>query len=103
MLLLESLHVIGLNVMVFIVIPNMDPISGLLYTLTVGVVPAVLKVIYPTAKKEGRLSRFPEDGQSILMSVIVTIASVIGAVGQFAALGKRFDLEKWLTTGHFLT
>lgn len=43
-LTIETVHSIGLNVMIFIVIPNLDPISGLLLTLCTGVIPSFLKV-----------------------------------------------------------
>jgi hypothetical protein len=43
-LLFETFNSIGLNMMIFIVIPKLDPVSGLLMTNCIGLVPAMLKV-----------------------------------------------------------
>lgn len=81
---IETIHSIGLNVMIFIVIPNMDPISGLLITLCVGVIPGVMKIFYPTA---GPSNPKIKDGRpSITTSLFVTVLSIVGAVGQLGAI-----------------
>ncbi|XP_052234766.1 chitin synthase chs-1-like isoform X1 [Dreissena polymorpha] len=81
-LLVETLHSIGLNIMMFIIIPNLDPISSLMIALCIGVIPACLKVRYPRPKEEEK--------RSFAMTCVVTVVSIVGAVGQLAAIGVLF-------------
>uniref|UniRef100_K1Q406 chitin synthase n=1 Tax=Magallana gigas TaxID=29159 RepID=K1Q406_MAGGI len=52
-LCIETLHSIGLSIFVLVVLPSFEPISACLLCLSVSLVPAVLKTIYPerTLKK----------------------------------------------------
>ncbi|XP_053385767.1 chitin synthase chs-2-like [Mercenaria mercenaria] len=45
-ILVESLHSVGLCFFIFGLLPNLDPIAGLLFCLNVVSIPAVLKLIY---------------------------------------------------------
>ncbi|WAR10593.1 CHS2-like protein [Mya arenaria] len=81
-LVIESIHSLGLNIMIFVVMPNLDPISGLLVSLCIGIIPGILKVFYPRTKEEGHRTK--------TMMMVVTFFSLIGALGQIAGIGMWF-------------
>lgn len=45
--LAETVHSAGLFMLVFIVLPNFDPLTGVLITLNVAALPGVLKIVFP--------------------------------------------------------
>ncbi|XP_060586790.1 chitin synthase chs-1-like isoform X2 [Ruditapes philippinarum] len=81
----ETIHSIGLNLMIFVVVPNLDPLSGLLFMLCVGAFPGLMKIIYPTVGPSKL--RDTNARPSCTTSIFVTVISFIGAAGQLVALG----------------
>ncbi|KAK3593492.1 hypothetical protein CHS0354_037014 [Potamilus streckersoni] len=51
-LLMETLHSIGLNVLIYYILPNLDPVSGTLFCVSVATFPGILKVLYPRQQQE---------------------------------------------------
>ncbi|XP_045180107.2 chitin synthase chs-2-like [Mercenaria mercenaria] len=45
-LLAETLHSVGLSIFIFVLLPNMDPVSGLLFCMSVAIIPSLLKTLY---------------------------------------------------------
>lgn len=83
---METLHSVGLMILVFIVIPSLDPVSGLLFTLNVAIVPGVLKIWFPRKKRRKNMQE--KEGTRFLTGTLVAVLSFTAAVGQFASIGK---------------
>ena len=94
-LFIETLHSVGLIVMVFLLIPSFDPISGLLFTMSIAVIPSALKIWFPRANqhKEG-LHQSNGAKQSFPTRVLVACFSYLAAVGQLAAIGNTLPKIK---------
>ncbi|KAL4217243.1 Chitin synthase 2 [Mactra antiquata] len=45
-ILIESFHSVGISLFIFVLLPNMDPVAGLLFSLNVAICPTILKLIY---------------------------------------------------------
>ncbi|VDI58932.1 chitin synthase [Mytilus galloprovincialis] len=76
-LCVETLHSAGLFLLVFIVLPNFDPLTGILIALNVATVPGILKICFPqrTVKDE------------IVPNASLTTVRIINAVSVLCHLG----------------
>ncbi|KAL4217427.1 Chitin synthase 2 [Mactra antiquata] len=103
-LLIETVHTIGVTLMMFVVLPHFDPISGILIIPCIAVIPGILKVFYPTVGPTQKLNE--TEKHSIIRTICIRTASVIAAVGQLAAIAvwifhvyitlKEKETEIWL-------
>ena len=82
---METLHSVALIVTMLIVIPSLDPISGLLFTLNIALVPGFLKIWYPRNKQSDNVK---EKGKQLLSQTFVAVLSFIAAIGQICAIGN---------------
>ena len=91
-MLTETIHSIGVNIMVFVVVPHLDPVSGVLFCLCIVMIPGCLNTVYPveklkqTVKESGTTNQCRQPGMSRCCSQVI---GTFGAIGQIAALGKR--------------
>ena len=76
--------------MVFLLVPSFDPVSGILFTLSIAVIPGFLKIWYPRATKM-KQSQESASGNKLNHSfetrALITVLSFLAALGQLAALG----------------
>ena len=72
-LCVETLHSAGLFLLVFLVLPNFDPITGILITLNVATIPGILKICFP--QRTIRDDIFP--GTSMKVVRIINLASLL--------------------------
>lgn len=88
-LLVETIHSVGLCILVFIVLPNLDPVVGMIVMLNVGTVPGLLKIMYPSRNKldvaYGYEDNEREDSLgkmfgSVVMNVVIVLVH-IGSLG----------------------
>ena len=85
-LLIETLHSVALMVTVFIVIPSLDPISGLLFTLNIAIVPGFLKIWFPRNVPSDNANE--KERKPFLSKTFVAVLSFLAAIGQIGAIGK---------------
>lgn len=83
---METIHSVGLCILVFIVLPNVDPIVGMIAMLNVGTIPGLLKIRYPSRNKLDDHEGKKDDANigkmfaSVVMNVIIVLLH-IGSLG----------------------
>lgn len=45
-MLVETIHSAGLSLVVFVLLPNMDPVAGAMFGMNVAILPTLLSLIY---------------------------------------------------------
>ena len=92
---METLHSVGLIVIVFIVIPSLDPISGLLFILNIAVIPGFLKIWFPRTKKRSKEEKtYDQEEGAYSTRMLVAVLSFIASVGQIGAIGNASSMQK---------
>ncbi|XP_060607660.1 chitin synthase chs-2-like [Ruditapes philippinarum] len=82
-LLPATLHSIGLSVLVFYVLPSLDPISGLWYSCSVSLIPSIVKFAFGIRKlckqkdSTETESRFPWYFIVRIMALLLSIVSIV--------------------------
>ncbi|KAL3854410.1 hypothetical protein ACJMK2_013680 [Sinanodonta woodiana] len=76
-LLIETLHSVGLNALIYYILPNLDPVSGALFCLSVASFPGILKVFYPRQQQD-KVSKIWKITTSVVnfISVLVHLGSI---------------------------
>ncbi|CAC5365574.1 CHS1 [Mytilus coruscus] len=84
-LLVETIHTIGLYILMFVVLPNLDPVISAIVILNVGTIPGLLKIIYPSRNRLPSHEKEPEDQMkfgkifaSVIMNIIIALIHIGG-------------------------
>ncbi|XP_076087751.1 chitin synthase chs-2-like [Mytilus galloprovincialis] len=84
-LLVETMHTIGLYILMFVVLPNLDPVISAIVILNVGTIPGLLKIIYPSRNRLPSHEREPEDQMkfgkifaSVIMNIVIALIHIGG-------------------------
>lgn len=76
-MLTETLHSIGVYMMVFVVMPSFEPIAAGLVSLNMGVFPAFFKIIYPARSSKKHTPTHEENRNLRISSGINCVAFVL--------------------------
>lgn len=91
-MLAETLHSAGLFLLVFIVLPNFDPLTGILITLNIATVPGVLKIVFP--QRTVRDDLMPNRSVTIIRSMnILSVLFHLAGLGFTAYYSYRLEPE----------
>lgn len=84
-LFVETVHSVGLCILMFIVLPNLDPVISSIVMLNVGTIPGLLKIAYPSRNRLPRAPNLAESKEnsykmctSITMNLIIAVLHVGG-------------------------
>ncbi|KAL5005923.1 hypothetical protein ScPMuIL_017081 [Solemya velum] len=76
-LLVETVHSLGMALAVFVVLPNLDPISGALFCFGISIGPSILRILFPDRKEDTSTSELSGSVFLNAFGVVVGIGSMI--------------------------
>ncbi|KAH3754159.1 hypothetical protein DPMN_188822, partial [Dreissena polymorpha] len=92
MLVTETTHSVGLSIFLFVLLPNLDPVSGSAFCMSAALIPAILNLVYPDSshkKSENSKWKIVRRVVSLVAMVSSVLSTAFWAVNVHRMEGAR--------------